>query len=67
MSIVKPEIHVLSPENREQVHQYSLEILSHVGIRVDFKKARILFAEKGFRVDDDHRVYIPRGEGGLGP
>jgi len=59
MSIVKPEINVLSPENRERLHQYSLQILSDVGIRVDFKKARILFAEKGFRVDDDHRVYIP--------
>ncbi|MEK6194956.1 MAG: trimethylamine methyltransferase family protein, partial [Deltaproteobacteria bacterium] len=60
MSIIKPEINVLSQENREQLHQYSLQILSDVGIRVDFKKARILFAKKGFRVDDDHRVYIPR-------
>lgn len=59
MSIIKPEINVLSPENREQLHHYSLQILSDVGFRVDFKKARILFAEKGFRVDDDHRVYIP--------
>lgn len=59
MSIIKPEINVLNPENRERLHQYSLQILSDVGIRVDFKKARILFAKKGFRVDDDHRVYIP--------
>ncbi len=59
MSIIKPEINVLSQENREQLHQYSLQILSDVGIRVDFKKARILFAKKGFHVDDDHRVYIP--------
>ena len=57
--MVKPEINVLSPENRERLHQYSLQILSDVGIRVDFKKARILFTKKGFRVDDDHRVYIP--------
>ena len=49
----------MNPENRERLHQYSLQILSDVGIRVDFKKARILFAKKGFRVDDDHRVYIP--------
>ncbi len=49
----------MNPENRERLHQYSLQILSDVGIRVDFKKARTLFAKKGFRVDDDHRVYIP--------
>jgi len=58
-NIIKPEINVLSPDNRELLHQYSLDILSEVGFRVDFKKARDLFAEKGFRVDDDHRVYIP--------
>jgi len=59
MSMVKPEINVLNRENREQVHRYSLDILSRVGIRVDFKPARDLFAAKGFKVDDSQRVFIP--------
>jgi trimethylamine--corrinoid protein Co-methyltransferase len=59
MSMVKPQIHVLSRENREQVHRYSLDILSRVGIRVDFKPTRDLFAAKGFKVDDSQRVFIP--------
>lgn len=58
MSLVKPEIHVLSPENREQVHRYTLDILSRVGIRVDFEPARDLFAAKGFKVDDNQKVFI---------
>jgi len=59
MSMVKPEINVLNRENREQVHRYSLDILSRVGIRVDFKPARDLFAAKDFKVDDSQRVFIP--------
>ena len=57
--MVKPEINVLNRENREQVHRYSLDILSRVGIRVDFKPARDLFVAKGFKVDDSRRVFIP--------
>ena len=58
MSMVKPEIHVLNPENRERVHWYSLDILSRVGIRVDYKPARDLFVANGFKADDNQRVYI---------
>lgn len=59
MSIVKPELHVLSRENREQVHRYSLDILANVGVRIDFKPARNLLAANGFKIDDDNRVAIP--------
>jgi trimethylamine--corrinoid protein Co-methyltransferase len=59
MNTIKPEITVLNHENRELVHQYSLDILSRVGVRVDFKPARDLFAAGGFNVDDNQRVTIP--------
>ena len=59
MSMVKPEIQVLNRENRELVHRYSLDILSRVGVRVDFKPALDLFSAKGFKVDDDQRVFMP--------
>ena len=59
MNIIKPEISVLSLGDRERLHQYALDILSQVGVRVDFKEARDLFVEKGFCVDDSHRVFIP--------
>ena len=58
MNIVKPEIHVLSRQHREQVHCYSLNILSDVGVRVDFEPARKMFAAKGFKVDGNDKVYI---------
>jgi len=59
MSIIKPEINVLSPDDRQRLHRYSLDILTRVGVRVDSEKARDLFSDNGFDVDDDHRVFIP--------
>jgi trimethylamine--corrinoid protein Co-methyltransferase len=41
---VKPRVTVLTPEQIDQVHEYSLQILRDVGVRVDSKPARQLFA-----------------------
>jgi trimethylamine--corrinoid protein Co-methyltransferase len=42
--IVRPHITVLSSEQMDQIHSYSLEILSSVGVSVRSERARQLFA-----------------------
>jgi trimethylamine--corrinoid protein Co-methyltransferase len=44
-NIVKPNLSILNPEQIQQVHEYSMQILSTVGVRVDSKRARKLFAK----------------------
>ena len=44
-NIVQPNLSILNPEQIQQVHDYSLQILSTVGVRVDSKQARKLFAK----------------------
>ncbi len=57
--LVQPRITVLSSEQILQVHEYSLQILSSVGVRVDAARARRVFAQSdGAQVTDDNRVYI---------
>jgi len=57
---IRPSLTVLNEENIEQVHHYSLRILSEVGVRVDSERARRLFARAlGTPIADDHRVRIP--------
>lgn len=45
MSQVKPVLKVLTREQIDTIHHYSLEILSTTGIRIDSPRARKLFAE----------------------
>ena len=59
MSEVKPEIKVLTREQIETIHNYSLEILSTTGIRVDSLQARKLFAKAPGVSDSDRIVRIP--------
>lgn len=54
-SFIQPRITVLSQEQMRQVHDYSLKILSSVGVRVDSERARGVFAHA-----EDDRVRIPR-------
>jgi trimethylamine---corrinoid protein Co-methyltransferase len=58
---IQPTINVLSPEAIDQVHRFSLRILSDIGIRVDSEKARkILKTSKWVRfLDDQHIVFHP--------
>jgi trimethylamine---corrinoid protein Co-methyltransferase len=44
MSTVQPSIQVMSEDQLQQVHEYSLDILGTVGIRVDSPRALALFA-----------------------
>jgi len=58
-SVVRPHLTLLSSGQIEQVHSYSLQILSTVGIRVDSEEARRIFARAdGVTVREDGRVLI---------
>ncbi len=53
-------LEVLSQEEVGRIHATSLEILSQVGIKVNYKKARELYAEAGATVDEETQaVRIP--------
>jgi trimethylamine--corrinoid protein Co-methyltransferase len=58
MSTVFPKISLLDSEQIDQVHKYSLQILSTVGIRVDAGQARRLFLKAGCKIKD-RQVFIP--------
>ena len=58
MSIVSPKISLLNSEQINQVHKYTLQILSGVGIRVDAGQARGLFLKAGCKIKD-RQVFIP--------
>ncbi len=59
MSEVKPVIKVLTREQIDKIHNYSLEILSTTGIRVDSLRARKLFAKALGISDTERAVRIP--------
>jgi trimethylamine--corrinoid protein Co-methyltransferase len=56
---IRPRITVLSQEQVNLVHQYSLDILSSVGVRVDSEQARRAFAQAGAPADESDVVRIP--------
>ena len=56
-NIVQPRIAALSQAQIEQVHEYSLRILSTTGVRVDSERVRQAFA--GAAPVDGDRVRIP--------
>jgi trimethylamine--corrinoid protein Co-methyltransferase len=59
MEMVRPKLAVLTPEQIDAVHNYSLAILAGTGLRVDDGGARRRFADAGCRVDAQQRVFIP--------
>lgn len=59
-NFVTPRLTVLTTAQIEQVHQYSLEILSKTGIRVDSQRACDVFASKlGASSVDGNRIFLP--------
>ena len=59
-NIVHPGITLLDPKQIKKVHEYSLQILSSVGLRVDSPEAQKLFARAiGSQAVDGDRVRIP--------
>jgi trimethylamine--corrinoid protein Co-methyltransferase len=58
---VRPSLAVLDQDQMEQIHDYSLEILSCVGVRVDSERARQLIARAaGPSGTEADRVRLPR-------
>jgi trimethylamine:corrinoid methyltransferase-like protein len=53
---VKTRIEVLSPDERAQVHERSLQVLEKVGMRVDTAQGRRILKDAGARVDDATRI-----------
>jgi trimethylamine:corrinoid methyltransferase-like protein len=52
---------VLAPAEVEQIDAASMEILTTVGVQVDYAFARSIFREAGAQVDDEQaRVFIPQ-------
>jgi trimethylamine--corrinoid protein Co-methyltransferase len=59
-NIVKPNLVVMDRKQLKKVHEYSLEILSSVGLRVDSKEARNLFVKAiGPHAFDGDLIRIP--------
>jgi trimethylamine---corrinoid protein Co-methyltransferase len=58
MSNISPKIIILDPEQIAEVHQYALQILHTVGIRVDSKQARSFFLKNGCKIKN-RQVFIP--------
>ena len=58
-TIVQPRINTLDPQQIKNVHAYSLQILSSIGVRVDSQRARTLFAKAiGSNTVDGDYVHI---------
>ena len=59
-SQVRPTLKVLTEEQIQQIHAYSLRILSEVGIRVDSSRAHQVFSRaNGVKVDGDRILIQP--------
>lgn len=57
--VVQPRVDVLSHEQMEQIHEYSLRILSTCGVRLDSERARELFVKAAGKASvDGDRVRI---------
>ncbi|UCG06018.1 MAG: trimethylamine methyltransferase family protein [Desulfobacterales bacterium] len=59
MSYVKPRIRVLTKDQIEHIHDYSLKILAKVGIRVDSERARDVFENVSGISTVDNILRIP--------
>ena len=55
---IRANVDVLSGDQIEKIHNYSVEILSRVGIRVDSAKARKVFEKASLKPDRDNIIRI---------
>lgn len=60
MAAVTPSLNLLKPDQIQQIHQHSLEILSTTGIRVDSPGALDQFAAHSCRIENNQQVYIEK-------
>lgn len=55
---VRPKLQLLNREQKQEVHQYSIQILEKTGIKVESKTARKIFEKSNAVRLDDEVVYI---------
>jgi trimethylamine--corrinoid protein Co-methyltransferase len=59
-NIVKPNLNLINPQQVKKIHEYSLQILSSIGLRVDSIEAQKIFTRAiGSQALDGDRVRIP--------
>ncbi len=59
---VRPSLRVLSQAQLEQIHNYSMRILSSVGVRIDSERARQLFVRATSpSLIEAERVFLSHG------
>ena len=58
MGNIKPTLTVLSGEQKNQIHKYSLKILKETGIKVDSEKALEFFKKSDGAEINNNRVFI---------
>lgn len=58
MSRVQPRLHLLADDDIQRVHEYSLKLLSTVGLRVDSQRARDSFIKAGCKLVEPDRIYV---------
>ena len=54
-----PSLHLLTEAQIARIHERSLHILDHVGVRVDSARAKAVFVQAIGREEEDGRVRIP--------
>ncbi|MCK4725777.1 MAG: trimethylamine methyltransferase family protein, partial [Anaerolineales bacterium] len=58
---MKTLLQVLSDDEKDQIHERTLNILANTGVRVDTTKGRQILRNAGAHIDDDtHLVRFPR-------
>ena len=60
-TLALPRLAMLSPEQCEQIHRASLEILRRTGVRIHYDGALNLLRETGAVIGDGNRVWLPAG------
>ena len=59
-SIIRPEIRILSEDQKVRIHSDALKILSSIGIRVESTRGREIFKKAiGSKAIKDNIVHIP--------
>jgi trimethylamine--corrinoid protein Co-methyltransferase len=57
--VIRPSLKLLSPDQINAVHQYSIRILEDTGIKVESKRALEIFSKSDAVRIDNNMVFIP--------
>ena len=57
---VIPHLNLLTDEQKCEIHENSIKILSSTGIRVDSSEARKIFRKAGIATEKKNRIFLSR-------